>query len=526
MSTNITLFSDDDIADRLKSGFSVSNDFRICERAENYSGCLASVSSGESQALILQVKLPVAYAQNLMCDLEMINCYPAVLLFELCQDGSIRYATTDPDTIPLSTPLADAFLSALSPFYACTLTHTRTTVWDDNIPAFAAFSGRQEAMREILRGCTERELDIHRRRYGLDLKGQGYHLFFWELRYIEYVEHRSFKDIHNYIGSVMQRECRQVISQYNGGEVFYATLVRVCVIINDMPIKSEAWRQLRFEEMLSRLCAVTGAKKATRYLSQRVASASDFRKEYERYLKDKSKIFFMHEAIVMRSSVLLRSPAPPDASELNELLDKISSYIRYDISSSELDAALKKLFFELLKPAMDFPSYYYSISIISRDLAKAGAPLGSSLNEKLNPNLLQFSYIEEQYGDILSMIGSLRSQSPCRRQTKSSLVMKAIEYIGLNYRENLTVADIARALYVSPTHLSQTFKNMLGVSPIQYLINYRIDRSKALLEETDHMVYTVADMVGFRDVRHFSKSFHKSVGISPTEYRRRLSQKS
>ena len=54
---------------------------------------------------------------------------------------------------------------------------------------------------------------------------------------------------------------------------------------------------------------------------------------------------------------------------------------------------------------------------------------------------------------------------------------------------------------------------------MQYLISYRVERAKKLLEETDHMIYYVAEKVGFRDVRHFSKTFKKCTGYTPMEYR-------
>ena len=60
---------------------------------------------------------------------------------------------------------------------------------------------------------------------------------------------------------------------------------------------------------------------------------------------------------------------------------------------------------------------------------------------------------------------------------------------------------------------------MMGTSVMQYLISYRVESDKKLLEETDHMIYYVAEKVGFRDVRHFSKTFKKCTGYTPMEYR-------
>ena len=526
MARSVTLFADDDIAVLLEKKLEEDGRFRIDFRARNYSACFAPSLVNRAEAMILQIESPVAYSQNLTYEMEMADYFPALLMFERCGDGSIRYVLADEDLIPLSKELGEAFEAALGEAVPCSRTYYRTTVWNDNVEDFIATTGRQEALKEILRGCSAKELDIHRAKYDLDLRDNGYYLFFWQLNYVSYMEHRSYKDIYNFIGETLKKECKQIIDSFAGGEVFYSRINQLCIFINDMPSKSEAQRSTRFEGMISRLATATGAKKATRYLSPRTGDTGGFHLEFKRYLQERPNNFFLRDVPVMRSTMLTNRAPKPENTELNALLDKICSYIRYDIQNVELTENLRRLFFDVIKPAMDFPSYYYSMSVISHALARfANLPENGELSEALNPDFLQYSSLESQYNELLAAVKNLGAQSSCKRQTRSSLVMKAMDFIATNYRENLTVADISRALFVSSTHLSQVFKSMLGVSLIQYLINYRIEEAKKLLENTDLMVYSVAEMVGFPDFRHFSKTFHKNVGVSPTEYRRRHNRK-
>lgn len=507
--------------------FAEDGRFSVSFRANNYSACFAPSLANNTEALILQIESPVAYAQNLTYEMEMADYFPAVLMFERCADGTIRYVITDEDLIPLSAELAEIFEAAMDGRFDCSRTYYRTTVWNDDLENFAYKTGRQEALKEILRGCSAKEFNIHRAKYDLDLRDNGYYLFFWQLNYVSYMEHRSYKDIYNFVGDVLKNECKQIIDTFNGGEVFYSRINQLCVFINDLPAKSEAQHKTKFEGMISRLATATGARKAIRYLSPRVVDTGNFHLEYKRYLKERRNNFFLRDVTVMRSSVLANRAPRPEYTDLNVLLDKISNYIRYDIQNPELPDIIHKLFFDVIKPSMDFPSYYYSMSVISRAMAKYdNSPESSDFSDAVDPDCLQYSSLEAQYNDLLAAIKSLSVQSPYKRQTKSSLVMKAIEFIGTNYRENLTVADISRALFVSSTHLSQVFKSMLGVSLIQYLINYRIEQAKKLLEKTDLMIYAVAEMVGFPDFRHFSKTFRKYVGMSPSEYRQAYNRKS
>ena len=526
MQNFITLFADDDIVALLEKKFAEDGRFQTVFRATNYSSCFAPSVEKHANALILQKVSPVAYAQNLTYEMETAGYFPAVLMFERCDNGLIRYVITDTELIPLSRELAEVFESAMEGHFCCDRSYYRTTVWNNNAADFADSIGRREALREILRGCSNQELNIHREKYNLDLKDSGYYLFFWQLNYISYMEHRSYKDIYNFIGAVLREECRRVIAHYNGGEVFYAQINQLCIFLNDYPSHSEARRSTRFEEMLSQLATVTGAKKATRYLSRRVTDTSAFNLEYKRYLKERPSSFFMRDVSIMRSDNLATVVPQPDYGEVNAILDKIINFIHYDIQNPELIDDIHKLFFDIIKPALDFPTYYYSVSVIGHALAKFGSQSDpGDISDFLNQDFLQYSSLEAVYGEIVNQVKSQNGKSAYTRQSKSTLVMKTIEYISINYREKITIADISRALYVSSTHLSQIFKNAVGISLVQYLINYRIEQAKKILEKTDLMIYSVADMVGFSDFRHFSKTFRKYVGMSPTQYRMEYNNK-
>ncbi|MGN1002891.1 MAG: helix-turn-helix domain-containing protein [Oscillospiraceae bacterium] len=522
----ITLFADDDIAALLEEKFAEDDRFRTLFRAKNYSECLAPSVAKPADALILQKVSPVAYAQNLTYEMEMADYFPAVLMFERCENGLIRYVITDTELIPLSQELAEVFESAMAGHFSCDRSYYRTTVWNNNTADFTDSAGRSEALREILRGCSDQELNIHRETYNLDLKDSGYYLFFWQLNYVSYMEHRSYKDIYNFVGSVLREECRQVINSYNGGEVFYSRINQLCIFINDYPSHSEARRSTKFEEMLSQLATVTGAKKATRYLSRRVTDTGHFYLEYKRYLKERPNIFFMRDVSIMRSYTLVNRAPRPEYMDVNAILDKIINYIHYDIQNPDLVEEIRRLFFDIIKPSMDFPTYYYSVSVIGHALAKYGGP-GElwDISDFLNQDFLQYSSLEALHAELIAMVKSKSAKAPYPRQSKSTLVMKTIDYISSNYSEKLSIADISRALYVSSTHLSQVFKNAVGVSLGQYLISYRIEQAKKILEKTDLMIYSVAEMVGFSDFRHFSKTFRKCVGVSPTQYRLEYNKK-
>jgi transcriptional regulator GlxA family with amidase domain len=63
------------------------------------------------------------------------------------------------------------------------------------------------------------------------------------------------------------------------------------------------------------------------------------------------------------------------------------------------------------------------------------------------------------------------------------------------------------------------FKSKIGVSPINYLIQLRITKAQILLMNTNETIKKVALMVGFNNAGYFSTLFHKTVGVTPANFR-------
>lgn len=95
----------------------------------------------------------------------------------------------------------------------------------------------------------------------------------------------------------------------------------------------------------------------------------------------------------------------------------------------------------------------------------------------------------------------------------------AVNYIKSNYDQDITIAKITTLLGISQPYLYRIFNEALGTSPKKFLIDYRMVRAKALLNETELTVSEVARSVGFEDPFSFSKCFSKKEGISPIKYR-------
>lgn len=99
-------------------------------------------------------------------------------------------------------------------------------------------------------------------------------------------------------------------------------------------------------------------------------------------------------------------------------------------------------------------------------------------------------------------------------------VERVIDTMRRNLSEQLTVDDMARAAMFSKFHFTRIFQRVTGVSPGRFLSAIRLQEAKRLLVTTRLNVADISLRVGYNSVGTFSTRFTRSVGLSPTTYRR------
>lgn len=102
-------------------------------------------------------------------------------------------------------------------------------------------------------------------------------------------------------------------------------------------------------------------------------------------------------------------------------------------------------------------------------------------------------------------------------------IKRTIKYIENNYKDNeLSQQAVAEYVNLSVPYLSLIFKQNVGISFSQYLIQYRMEIAKQLLTDPDRKAYDIPELIGYTDYAHFTKSFKKVYGVTPREYRKSL----
>lgn len=97
----------------------------------------------------------------------------------------------------------------------------------------------------------------------------------------------------------------------------------------------------------------------------------------------------------------------------------------------------------------------------------------------------------------------------------------ALNYIHDNYMQQFPVELLAEMCHLSVTHFRRTFNTIMGISPLEFINNTRIEHACLLLTSTDLSVLEISEQVGFHSVSSFNRAFVKLMDCSPREWRKK-----
>ena len=110
-----------------------------------------------------------------------------------------------------------------------------------------------------------------------------------------------------------------------------------------------------------------------------------------------------------------------------------------------------------------------------------------------------------------------RKEHSAASQARLQLMM---QFIHLNYSHNISLEDIARQAMVSKSTALNLFRKYLHITPVNYLINYRLKQAGQLLSKTEKKINLISSETGFHNVDYFCRLFKKYYKLTPTEYRK------
>lgn len=120
---------------------------------------------------------------------------------------------------------------------------------------------------------------------------------------------------------------------------------------------------------------------------------------------------------------------------------------------------------------------------------------------------------------IYQLMALLAENQQSAASEENVYLTAAIEYINSHYFEEITVNQVADYVGISRKYLFAIFKEGLGISPKDYIMDQRISRARDFLKDSSLPISHIAYSVGYKDSMAFSKMFKVKTGLSPSQFR-------
>jgi AraC-like DNA-binding protein len=163
-----------------------------------------------------------------------------------------------------------------------------------------------------------------------------------------------------------------------------------------------------------------------------------------------------------------------------------------------------------------------SVATLFGRIREEGERMGYLYRESCNLLLLQLliHYLRQDRRCVESEGADLAPEEV----SCDDIVRRTVEFIKDHYAEDLDLPRIAVAAQRSDRHIRQHFEDCLKVSPMRYLLQYRVKKAKELIQASDYALKEIAELVGFKTIHHFTRVFHEMTGESPAAWRRRFQE--
>ena len=180
----------------------------------------------------------------------------------------------------------------------------------------------------------------------------------------------------------------------------------------------------------------------------------------------------------------------------------------------EFDGLKVKEALEIAGLTMDSPIYHSNVRDLSAELKNEMLYIAQHSDQS------PFHLI----GHLYLFLDYLTRSSSSRRllqggRMRDFYIKEAISYIEQNFQNDISVEDIAGFCSLNRSYFGKIFRDALGKSPQEFLINYRMSKAAELLKLTELSIGDISNAVGYPSQLHFSRAFKKIHGISPRQWR-------
>jgi AraC family transcriptional regulator len=155
------------------------------------------------------------------------------------------------------------------------------------------------------------------------------------------------------------------------------------------------------------------------------------------------------------------------------------------------------------------------------ELVQSGVQLLNALQSRSTGSEVIYESLARVFvTQLIDRYGLTRAvAAPLGRGLGPSQYKRVVDYVAANYAKPLPIEELSGVAGISPAHFSRLFKELVGDTPHQFVMDYRVERAKALLADPAHPLADIAVTCGFADQSHFNRVFKRLTGKTPREWR-------
>ncbi|MFD2328893.1 helix-turn-helix domain-containing protein [Cohnella sp. GCM10020058] len=222
---------------------------------------------------------------------------------------------------------------------------------------------------------------------------------------------------------------------------------------------------------------------------------------------------------IRQGDIVLLSP-----SDLHRAFETRDLVLQVTVFDSALLAADQRYDPELLAPFVEMGLRFGNV--LDRDHPRMNELRAILMDMQEEHETQSSSYrtiIRAQMARFLAYVNRhfSRSASPASIETRSKqpLVRSVLEAVHQDPARPWSLREMADLIHLSPSRFSAIFKQIVGMSPLNYCIEIRLGQAVHLLETTDRKIIDIAAECGFRNLSNFNRVFVQHVGKTPSQVR-------
>jgi transcriptional regulator GlxA family with amidase domain len=123
---------------------------------------------------------------------------------------------------------------------------------------------------------------------------------------------------------------------------------------------------------------------------------------------------------------------------------------------------------------------------------------------------------------------SIKDEAPMDRKmddvVTDAVSRQVLDLMRTQQAKELDLQQIANSLGLSNRSVHRHFKDSVGVPPMRYLLQFRVEKAKDLIRYSDYALKEIAELTGFKTIHHFTRVFREVTGVPPAAWRRKYCQ--